>query len=203
VDVDLAWQTGITLECTNLDNVRQVIRGWRHLSGIDTKGKKLYPAGKESYYSAFGLTLNNGAPWTGMDAFGYAEFVRGNELDESACFDDWWNNYIEESKGISEQSKSYHEAFMASAFARNFFITESRLIRTSPAALLPGDRIVVLFGGHVPYTLFKHKGEGAAVCSLVGDCYLHGFMDGEALENSTTGEADGMRTTAEEMFTLV
>ncbi len=41
----------------------------------------------------------------------------------------------------------------------------------------PGDMISVLFGGDYPLIL-REVGDGRF--KIMGDCYLHGFMDGEA-----------------------
>ena len=42
--------------------------------------------------------------------------------------------------------------------------------------------VCVLLGGKVPHILRKELAFGIKwICSSVGDAYLHGFMDGEAL----------------------
>jgi hypothetical protein len=44
----------------------------------------------------------------------------------------------------------------------------------------PGDFVCILFGGTVPFVL---RG-GPDSWEFIGDCYVHGFMDGEAFEDS-------------------
>jgi hypothetical protein len=49
------------------------------------------------------------------------------------------------------------------------------------------DLIVVLFGGHTPFILREQESdilsfsENERRWQLIGECYVHGFMDGEGL----------------------
>jgi len=76
---------------------------------------------------------------------------------------------------------------------------EKRVVRTRtgylalvPRAVQKGDKIVVLKGGPVPF-LLRPKGEEF---SLLGDCYVHGVMNGEVIRGAS-GKAPGW-----ENFTL-
>jgi hypothetical protein len=51
---------------------------------------------------------------------------------------------------------------------RRFYRTRSGLLGVGPQVLRPGDHVVVLFGGHLPFILRRH-GDWL----LVGDTYLH------------------------------
>lgn len=48
----------------------------------------------------------------------------------------------------------------------------------------PNDEIWILFGGSVPFILrpYHNDSDYAGSYSLIGDCYVHGIMDGEAME---------------------
>ncbi|KAH7333797.1 hypothetical protein BKA66DRAFT_435785 [Pyrenochaeta sp. MPI-SDFR-AT-0127] len=68
-------------------------------------------------------------------------------------------------------------------FGRRLFQTRAGLIGLGPGFAEIGDLVCVLSGGHVLYVL-REKNQ----CSLyefVGECYVHGMMDGEALNSST------------------
>lgn len=56
--------------------------------------------------------------------------------------------------------------------------TEGGKIGLAPAAAMLGDKICPLLGGQVLYVL-RERGEGK--WEFVGECYVHGLMDGEAL----------------------
>lgn len=50
-----------------------------------------------------------------------------------------------------------------------------------------GDEVFVLYGGRMPFILRpRNEGSdaaGARYYRIIGDCYLHNFMDGEAVNN--------------------
>lgn len=51
----------------------------------------------------------------------------------------------------------------------------------APTAAQKGDLIVILFGGQTPFLLRKLESE-VDDYALIGECYVHGIMDGEATE---------------------
>jgi hypothetical protein len=63
------------------------------------------------------------------------------------------------------------------SFYRSLFITSTGYMKMGRAQ--EGDEIWVLFGGNVPFILRPIP--GSSEYTLVGDCYLHGIMDGEAV----------------------
>jgi hypothetical protein len=69
-----------------------------------------------------------------------------------------------------------------------FFITEKGYIGIGPPDTRPGDQVWVLFGGQVPFVMReKEKEQGDGVnkgddVTFVGDAYVHGIMDGEAVK---------------------
>jgi hypothetical protein len=60
---------------------------------------------------------------------------------------------------------------------RIFLMTKSGLVGLAPLEAVPGDIVVVLLGAPVPHVLRKKGG----YYTLVGECYVHGVMGGEAL----------------------
>jgi len=72
-----------------------------------------------------------------------------------------------------------------------FFITKTGYLGLGPPNLLPGDEVWVLFGGRVPFIL-KRRGGGTQESMgtsttheyfFVGDTYVCGIMEGEAVEH--------------------
>ena len=82
----------------------------------------------------------------------------------------------------------------ASTFGRRLLRTDRGLIGIAPSAAKIGDRICVLYGGSVLYVLRAQKNPTYV---FIGECYVHGFMDGEADIIIRTGE------TKEEVFVIV
>ncbi|KAL8365319.1 hypothetical protein RB595_004224 [Gaeumannomyces hyphopodioides] len=73
---------------------------------------------------------------------------------------------------------------------RRFAITvsEGRYV-IGPGEMMPGDVVVVLYGGATPFVLRRvgretetgEEKEEDATWKLIGECYVHGIMDGEVL----------------------
>jgi hypothetical protein len=61
---------------------------------------------------------------------------------------------------------------------KRFCRTRGRYLGWVPIGTAPGDIICIFFGGSVPYVL-RH--DGSDCYQLIGECYVHGFMSGEAM----------------------
>ena len=66
-------------------------------------------------------------------------------------------------------------------FNRRFYRTVAGRFGWAPDSVQAGDEISVLYGGPVPLVL---RPDNAGHHEVIGDCYLHGFMGGEAMDNS-------------------
>ncbi|KAK5660007.1 hypothetical protein OQA88_13475 [Cercophora sp. LCS_1] len=65
-----------------------------------------------------------------------------------------------------------------------FCTTEKGYVGMVPPLSQPGDCIFLIFGSGVPYTLRAEScGKGNQRYQLVGESYVHGIMDGEALNS--------------------
>lgn len=70
-----------------------------------------------------------------------------------------------------------HEATLITRY-RRFAVTRNGYFVLGPDALQEGDVVAVLRGGKTPFLLREvNAGEGG--WRLVGECYVHGLMDGE------------------------
>ncbi|ETS77398.1 hypothetical protein PFICI_11272 [Pestalotiopsis fici W106-1] len=64
-----------------------------------------------------------------------------------------------------------------------FCLTKNGLIGVGPAGCRVDDRVYVLFGGKLPFILRSARRRGKQNCfKYIGPGYVHGIMDGEALE---------------------
>ncbi|RSL58747.1 hypothetical protein CEP54_007648 [Fusarium duplospermum] len=61
---------------------------------------------------------------------------------------------------------------------RNVFVTEKGWMGLGPRFVQPGDIVAVLFGADIPYILRPVEDHYI----LVGECYVHGIMDGELMD---------------------
>lgn len=78
----------------------------------------------------------------------------------------------------SESTEWAHEVWTSQMSTnRRLFVTDNGYIGLGPVKMRKGDQICILYGCSVPIVLRKVSGG----VTLVGDAYLHGLMDGEAL----------------------
>ena len=138
-------------------------------------------------------------------------------LEQSVAFTRFWNMYIEGHNGvmpkagtgltedeflrlINSVSREYviHINTLVSTVldGKRFFVTKKGYIGWGPKSAKVGDTISVLPGANVPF-LVRHltdetpaySEDGDVVnCTLVGEAYVHGLMNGEALATVETGE---------------
>jgi len=63
---------------------------------------------------------------------------------------------------------------------RKVFSTLMKYVGMGSAVMREGDIVCISFGGRVPYVLCPYNDH----YELIGECYVHGLMDGEVLEIS-------------------
>ena len=76
---------------------------------------------------------------------------------------------------------------------RRPFITEKGYIGIGPLNISQGDKVSILNGSPAPFVLRRKPPDPSAAtqgpkCSLIGACYVHGIMDGEAVQSGSTKE---------------
>ena len=105
---------------------------------------------------------------------------------QSARFKRWMTwcltiGAVHEDKSVSDEGiRSLIETFGIVSEGRSFVVTKSGRLAWCPQTCQEGDIISVLAGGRVPFVL--RKVEGQENYQLVGDAYVHGIMDGEAVD---------------------
>lgn len=150
---------------------------WRTLIGDrDAQGRCPAPPGYAGHYEAFRELV-------GLNAELDRRVARGRE--ERAARDE-----LLAERGIPPADlprllaeKGVFMGLMAeAALERRLFVTKKGYLGVGPLSARAGDAVYVLSGGHVPFVLRKapQTGEDHA-WTLIGDCYVHGVMQGEAL----------------------
>ena len=82
-----------------------------------------------------------------------------------------------------QENLSFVASFQQATRNRRFFVTEQGQMGLGPRLMRPGDLVCVLLGSEVPFILREVGGgdSGDGWYELVGECYCHGIMDGEAV----------------------
>ena len=74
--------------------------------------------------------------------------------------------------------KRFAASVYTASAARRLFVTTAGYIGLCPRYSAIGDRVCVLLGGDTPY-IIRQENEYQ---TFIGACYVHGIMDGEAME---------------------
>ena len=90
----------------------------------------------------------------------------------------FWNRRLPESFKLYGGLKDYGTHVGIGASQHKVCITRRGYMGRVPLSSQPGDFIIVLYGGRLPFTVRKTDGKYL----LMGASYLEGFMNGEALE---------------------
>ncbi|KAI1145511.1 HET-domain-containing protein [Nemania diffusa] len=80
------------------------------------------------------------------------------------------------------------------AWSRRLMTTESGLLGMGPEEARPGDIVAVLFGCSFPVLL---RPTGRGTYRLVKPCYVHGLMEGEAIQQYEEGTLKGVEFSIE------
>ena len=83
--------------------------------------------------------------------------------------------------GYLSAFKSYEIVLQSFGSNRRLFSTMGGYMALGPANVQPHDLMCVFVGGDVPFILRPYGDE----YKLIGECYVHGVMDGEVMETST------------------
>ena len=83
-----------------------------------------------------------------------------------------------------QQIVHFLASFQQATANRRFFVTGEGHMGLGPRLTEPGDLVCVLLGSQVPFILRKVENH----CMLIGECYCHGIMEGEAVQGLEDGE---------------
>ena len=99
---------------------------------------------------------------------------------EDASFDEMQQNMVR----IEEKGFPYGRQLNNTLVTRRLFRTDNGLLGLGPRSLQTGDHVFVLLGARVPFVLrpIQLVGGSRNRYEMVGEAYIHGIMQGEALD---------------------
>jgi hypothetical protein len=172
---DETTATGITTE---------IIRNeW--LAMLLSLGDQAYPGSGETYLRAFARTIL---------ADRDRSQIRATPKLYSAL--DQWLSFNEPNDQLNGDLRrsaprevvEYELAVLYSAGQKRFFVDEGGWIGLAPSAAREGDKICLFFGAQVPFLVRKAED---GLYQFVGECYVHGIIDGEVMRAATDNEEIG------------
>lgn len=111
-------------------------------------------------------------------AIAYTDLVRGGLQAESSFIQTWLPKARQIESGIAYFARG-----------RRFAGTEGGLIGWVPEESIEGDLVVIPYGSRVPLVL---RSEGNSKYKLMGECYVHGLMDGRAIQAKGSKEREAI-----------
>ena len=95
-------------------------------------------------------------------------------------------NFLKEQNGDGKNflQLQYAKAICQTMEGRSFFMSDRKFMGVGPDDVKENDIIVVFFGVRTPFIVRPAPFYGTGVFKIIGDCYVDGFMDGEALKTS-------------------
>ncbi|KAK5700735.1 hypothetical protein LTR97_005252 [Elasticomyces elasticus] len=183
----MPWQSGL---------VAQTIEEWEHCAATaKVLGQSDYPDGR-GWADVFWRTIIRDT-MRELENNGGGEVRRASPGDEHAylSFRRWLSGQpgtLDTDETSQAAISSFRKAFHIATQDQYLFTTQKGYLGLGDAPEA-NDEIWILEGGRVPFLLrpYPDDSDHAGCFSLVGDCYVHGIMDGEAMklsEESSTRE---------------
>ncbi|KLU83145.1 hypothetical protein MAPG_02210 [Magnaporthiopsis poae ATCC 64411] len=178
-----------------------VFQGWRLISGVEKDPMSAY-VGHETRLDAYRRTVcMDTSSLPSIDHYKPAT----DESDHMA-HDTWWSRELclmKDPRGVGasdltrydQMCRSYRSMVMRCAIGRAFFVSKKGYFGLAPSTAQVGDQVCILEGGRMPFIL---RESGTAVLpdigtvrafKLIGDSYVHGIMNGEAVADVEEGRA--------------
>ncbi|SPJ71724.1 uncharacterized protein FTOL_01452 [Fusarium torulosum] len=175
-----------------------LIAGWRKLVGVDEDPGRPYIAG-DTIADAFWRTLClDISANSAMHIDLLSKKRRAGDEDRSIYLEYWYRELLQhhelpqpDSLRQSSNVIMFDQHVMRATTRRRFFISKNGFIGFAPLNAEVGDMICVFAGGKVPFVVRaledsklkrKDSHEPGSHCVLLGDAYVHGLMDGEAVK---------------------
>lgn len=126
------------------------------------------------------------------DAWVYPPPFNGNGLNarravqsDHDAFTRWWASPKVRAHARQPEDEEAQMSVNAAMLDRRFMRTKKGFLGVGPILTRPGDCVYVLTGARYPFVVrpfeeYEVDGQLEGCFKLVGDCYVHGVMDGEA-----------------------
>lgn len=179
------------------DGIHPMISLWQRICGQNTplhlhssfESGALYPTGESPFFALAQCVTNAGV---GIDRVReYSAIPVSEHLANAAAYitkttsnsDPLVSPEVRElgRKGGGDAFKWSHEASLISRYRRLGLSAQGHYV-LGPDTMQPGDAVAVLYGGHAPFVLRRRGPRTGDGWTLIGECYVHGMMSGEALE---------------------
>ena len=153
-----------------------------------------YPNGQEALFALMQTVSNACVQVATREEIAYHDIPKSRWLEEHAtylakalvCSDAMCPklHQLAERVAGAHEGEDWSRAANGASRNRKFARTEMGYYVLGPKVMEEDDIVCVLFGGKMPFCLRPWRDQYL----LVGECYVHGFMNGEAIEFMNQGE---------------
>lgn len=158
---------------------------WAHLHALMTARESLLQ--KHSIFPS--PDQGRDALWRTLTANRNATYQPASAAEVGSAFDNYRAglDYLRQTGKIKREHQLGYQAFATlterALRGRRFFVSVKGGIGLAPLPARRGDRVCVVLGGKVPVVLRPpHDDDGDDAWILLGECYFHGYMTGEAMD---------------------
>lgn len=101
---------------------------------------------------------------------------------------------VDEIKAAGQMQQAFRETLLwnstrsSCCTGRRFCVTGRGYLAMVPPGAEEGDSLVILYGLYTPFVLRRVSGDGPKRFVMVGEAYMHGMMDGEAMQEERKPE---------------
>ncbi|KAL2694721.1 hypothetical protein Neosp_001307 [[Neocosmospora] mangrovei] len=158
---------------------------WRTLIGNIGLGTHEYPVPKEwiGHFAAF--ALQSRAELLEYLASSHAAVRAEGEISSLTPGIDSilgaLRNVLAPNESLGKDGRRFESTMHHVSWSRRLFVTKTGYVGLSPPSAQPGDIVVLLSGGRVPFIVRKEIPDSSKYYRVVGETYVHGIMDGELL----------------------
>ena len=161
---------------------------------METRSRSLYTFTGERCEEAYLKTLSADTyPWSERNTLNLSgDFPEHSKWLQSDAqninlVSDWWQ-WIQTGQ-VAERVpsaviKEIMDHMSTITRRRNVFVTEKGYLGLGREDLRKGDLVCILLGGNLPYLL---RPKSDTIYQFLGECYVHGIMDGEAMKGACEG----------------
>lgn len=170
---------------------------WRSMTSIDQDPSQPYRGGdaiSDAFWRTLCLDIDAGSA---LEMNPASKTKRAKPEHESIYMGFWYRELLAHYKfpqpdGVRDLSEidTFNAHISRATARRRFFVSREGFIGLGPPGTKVGDKICVLAGGKVPFILRDLEGDErgdneskpGTYCRLLGDAYVHGLMDGQAVK---------------------
>ncbi|XPT04626.1 hypothetical protein M3J09_013702 [Ascochyta lentis] len=181
---DRIERVGMSIQDRDWINIWTALQNWADVAGLPALGQDSVHGSLQQHF------------WRTIMADVYPRNVSNNSWDRISTpayvsIEELFLETINHLRqGLEPPVTTPVQALFSATYGRAFFRTELGHFGLCFPDACPGDEVWVLAGGRVPFVLralneatvpAAQTDTGSKSFKLIGECYLHGFMDGEAL----------------------